>query len=157
MVRPRTGRGTRIGGGVITGATIATYPSGVTLDDQGIHYSSGSFISPTEVGYLDGAGGSVIGGTGTGSVITAGTTLSTTGGTISIATGLTTISAFIPSGGTTRPTGTSPTILMHRFDSTGTSSSAGSVSVFCFVANTTGGTAEFQAAPVTVSWMAFGA
>jgi len=37
--------------------TFETIPSGVTLDAQGITYTSGSIVSPTEVGYLDGQAG----------------------------------------------------------------------------------------------------
>ena len=37
--------------------TFETIPSGVTLDAQGITYTSGSIISPTELGYLDGQAG----------------------------------------------------------------------------------------------------
>jgi len=51
------GRGSRMGKGVLSGSTLAVVPSGVTIDKQGIEYSAGTFITPTEIGYLDGQAG----------------------------------------------------------------------------------------------------
>ena len=62
MARSGAGRGTRMGRGVLSGTTIKRIPSGVTLDAGGFGYSSGTFVTPTELGYLDGAAGYVLSG-----------------------------------------------------------------------------------------------
>jgi len=67
---PRSKRGTSARGsrntGIVSGATIALTPSGgVTLSLTGLEYSSGSFVSPTEIGYLASAAGYPIANTAT--------------------------------------------------------------------------------------------
>lgn len=57
MARYGKGRGTRLGKGTSSGTTITTVPSGITISKQGVGYSSGSFVTPTEIGYLDAAVG----------------------------------------------------------------------------------------------------
>ena len=62
---PRSKRGSTARGsrntGIVSGATLALTPSGgVTISLSGLEYSSGSFVTPTEVGYLASAAGNVI-------------------------------------------------------------------------------------------------
>ena len=63
MPRSGTGRGTRMGKGPLSGTTVQTSPSGVTLAAGGIYYDGTTPVTPTEIGYLDGAGGNVMAGT----------------------------------------------------------------------------------------------
>ena len=139
MARPRTGRGTILGGGPFQAPTVATYPSGVTITNQGIEYSSGSFVTTTQLGYLASQNSYVAGGT---------TVCS--GSTISLSHGLTTLTSLTLTSETTTPVGTTPAVL--AFKDNGIS---GSVSVFAFMAGG-GGTAVWVGSPVTVNWMAFG-
>jgi len=46
-----------MGKGVLSGSTLAVHPSGVTIDKQGIEYTAGVVVTPTELGYLDGQAG----------------------------------------------------------------------------------------------------
>jgi len=103
MARRRgVGRGTRLQRGILSGATLAVMNSGVTLDHQGVHYSSGSFITPTEVGYLDGQAGYGVAYLNPGYQVTRGVADSvnnkSTGSAshqLTIATGLTTVYNFM--------------------------------------------------------------
>jgi len=89
-----TGRGSRLSQrGILSGATIATVPSGVTIAQGGIVYSNTTAISPTEVGYLDGCAGAAIAGTAAGYII-AGGIADWAGASVLITTGLTTVTAF---------------------------------------------------------------
>jgi len=55
--RASNARGSR-NTGIVSGATIALTPSGgVTISLSGLEYTSGSFVTPTEIGYLAGAAG----------------------------------------------------------------------------------------------------
>lgn len=56
-----TGRGTHMGKGDLSGSTVATLPSSVTLTRQGLETTAGTFLSPTELGYLDGAATKTLG------------------------------------------------------------------------------------------------
>lgn len=57
MARSGAGRGTRMGRGILSGTTLATIPSGVTADVAGIAYDGTTYVTPTELGYLDGQAG----------------------------------------------------------------------------------------------------
>ena len=58
--RGSTARGSR-NTGIVSGATLALTPSGgVTISLSGLEYSSGSFVTPTEVGYMASVAGNVI-------------------------------------------------------------------------------------------------
>jgi len=59
--RRGTGRGTRWQRGSISGTTITVPAGGVTLARSGIGYSSGSYVTLTEFGKLDGVVGYAMG------------------------------------------------------------------------------------------------
>lgn len=69
--------------GIISGTTVGTWPSGVTLSEGGIEYSSGSFITATELGYLGAPAGPVlaaVSSTSTGLYVTGGSVAWAAGG-----------------------------------------------------------------------------
>ncbi len=74
--------------------TFATIASGVTIVEKGIEYSGNTAITPTELGYLDGAGGAVLAESNStaGRLVSGGST-AWAGASISISTGMTTILA----------------------------------------------------------------
>lgn len=53
MARSGAGRGTRMGRGNLSGTTLTTIPSGVTVDRGGIAYDGTTAVTPAELGYLD--------------------------------------------------------------------------------------------------------
>jgi len=91
---PRTsgpGRGTRASQkGVLSGTTLATVPSGVTIDQSGIQHTSGTAITPAELGYLDGQAGYGVAYTATAGFKLSGGTLAWAGASVTIAHNLTT-------------------------------------------------------------------
>lgn len=96
-----TGRGTRHPRGIRSGTTFEVMNGGVTIDTQGIHYTSGTFISPTEWGVLASAGGPILSAATKPMQFVHGTVgdqenaLTTpVSGCLKIATGLTTLTAF---------------------------------------------------------------
>ncbi len=78
----------------ISGTTLSTLPSGVTIDSSGIITAAGT-VSPTELSYLDGAGGDVLANDyGTGFSIT-GASVPWAGVTIIANHGFTTLQGFV--------------------------------------------------------------
>jgi len=78
----------------LSATTFQTIGSGVTICEQGILYNSTTGITPTELGYLDGATGYAVGNSTAGYLISGGSA-AWAGASISIATGLTTILALV--------------------------------------------------------------
>ncbi len=77
--------------------TFQTIASGVTLCEKGIEYSGNTAITPTELGYLDGIGGPVLGNPSAAGNLFSGGTVVWSGSTESVNStthGLTTLLAF---------------------------------------------------------------
>jgi len=92
------GCGTRYVKGILSGATIGLYESAVTLATSGIEYSAGSFVTPTELGYMASAAGNVVAGTAAGYKLSGGT-VQYAGASVLVSTGLSSVVAFVGSQG----------------------------------------------------------
>lgn len=86
-------RSTRLQG-VQSAVTYVTRNSGVTITESGIGYDGTTEITPTELGYLDGAAGVVVAAVAAGALVSFGESVYA-GSSISITTGLTTCSQFV--------------------------------------------------------------
>jgi len=93
MARSGAGRGTRMGKGVLSGTTVGVWPSGVTIAAGGLEYTAGSFLTSTELGYLDGATGYVVTNATAGYKVSGGS-VQWSGASQLIATGLTSVISF---------------------------------------------------------------
>ncbi len=145
----------------ISGTTLSTLPSGVTIDSSGLITAAGT-VSPTELSYLDGAGGDVLAcDKGTGFSIT-GASVPWAGTTLQIDHGFTTLQSInvIYSGAcnATR-TGASPAVCHIVQDITGDANSTVSAVVVQvghgrIVAS--GDSTVLMETGGTIFWMAFG-
>ena len=95
MTRTRRplGRGTRFTSGMLSGVTLVTDPSGVTIDYQGITTSAG-LVSGTELIYLNGAVGYSVGNASAAKLCVSGVSY-WAGTTVTLVTGLTAIESLI--------------------------------------------------------------
>jgi len=150
-----TGRGSRLSQrGILSGATIATVPSGVTLAEGGLLYSGNTGITPTEVGYLDGAGGVVMAGTAAGGIF-AGGIANWAGSSVLISTGLTTVTTFV--GSLYNDPASAPTAaygvewVQHSI-----TTSDGSVTAGLMYGGTSLTPAVLKSSGGSLAWMAFG-
>uniref|UniRef100_A0A6M3JTR4 Uncharacterized protein n=1 Tax=viral metagenome TaxID=1070528 RepID=A0A6M3JTR4_9ZZZZ len=138
----------------ISGTTLSTLPSGVTIDNSGIITAAGT-VSPTELSYLDGAAGDVVAYTSApGYVIVSGTTI-WKGTTIQLSHGLTTLTSLIA----TYHTATQATAVSahaHIIRSAGGDTN-GTVSAVVTRMTAAAMTPEIALGGGSVSWIAFGA
>jgi hypothetical protein len=137
--------------GLEAGTTVGTHPSGVTLTEAGLAYNGTTAISATEVGYLDGAGGSVLGTTPVGSRLSGGS-MYWAGASVAIATGLTTVAAFVA---TNIPVASATAVLGVEWVQNPTFATGG-VSAALYENLYTDGTKTLKSLGVTMTWMAFG-
>ena len=86
-------RGTRRSSGIESGVSWATKPSGVTIDSVGIDAGSGT-ITLTELNYLNGSAGYIVGNPTAGKLMVSGVSY-WAGATLSIVTGLTALETFV--------------------------------------------------------------
>lgn len=56
-----TGRGSHMGKGPLSGSTVATIPSSVTMTRQGLQIAASTFLTPTELSCLDGGASKTLG------------------------------------------------------------------------------------------------
>jgi len=144
-------RGTRRSSGIESGVTWASNPSGVTIGTAGLETASG-LITPTELNYINGSVGYVIGNTAAGKLLTSGVT-NWSGNTIALATGLSTIEGFTAE---VRDEGTSIyALVVHAWNlSTPNGVSAG---IYFKSSETGGGSLAITQAPgCSIAWMAHG-
>lgn len=142
-----SGRGTRMGKGYLSGTTLQTNPSGVTIDNQGLFYASATYITPTELGKLDGIAGYPVANTAAAKLLSGGT-VAWAGTTVQIATGLTTITSF-------SLTAEDTTHVYANTFRTLRVPTAGGVSV-ALVVPKSGGSVVLAQGGGTICWMAFG-
>jgi len=143
-----TKRGTRVSEGVVSGTTIATTPSGVTLDQAGICYDGTTYVTPTELGKLDAIDGYPMGYATAGTQVI-GATIAWAGASIVVTHGFTTLVAFTTQywdkqGGTS-----------IRATAITESSRTSSVSVAAYTV-TAGGLGLLAASGGSISWIAVG-
>lgn len=95
MARTRrpSGRGSRFTSGIVSGVSLGTNPSGVTIDQYGITIDTGS-IAQAELEYLDGAAGYLVGNAASGKLVVSGVSY-WAGTTVTLVTGLSSITSLV--------------------------------------------------------------
>ena len=141
-------RSTRLQG-VQSAVTYVTRNSGVTLTENGIIYDGTTYITPTEIGYLDGAAGAVVAGVAAGALVAYGR-LAYSGASISITTGLTTCSQFV--GVAMANTSVSPASVEWVRDAT----NAGDVTAALVCVEPVAGGKDYTTGAGFISWVAIG-
>ena len=136
--------------GLVAGTSVGTHPSGVTLTEAGLGYDGTTSISPTEVGYLDGAGGNVVGSTAAGFMVSGGSR-SYAGASIGIQTGLTSVIAFFASAGIVSGASAVACEWVHSV----AAGTGGGVTAILW-ANGINGVAQAESSGVSLTWIAFG-
>ena len=136
----------------ISGCTLATLESGVTISSQGIIVAAGT-VSPTELSYLDGAAGDVVAYTSAaGYEITAGVAY-WSGTSIRINVGLSTVAAFMGnlyySASDTAPVSAPGSVIWQD----GVTDQTVTAAIYV---NGLNGAKAFHAAGGSIYWMAFG-
>ncbi len=135
----------------LSATTFQTINSGVTLVEKGIEYSGNTAITPTELGYLDGAGGSVLGHPSTVGQLVSGGTVVWSGATESVNStthGLTTLLSF--NAQYVDYSGESVALCRVAYHPTG-------VSVDVIAQTILGGSTDIPASSGgTIQWIAFG-
>ncbi len=138
----------------ISGTTLSTLPSGVTIDSSGIITAAGT-VSPTELSYLDGAGGDVLANDyGTGFSIT-GASVPWAGVSIIASHGFTTLQGFVATYSSVNAgTAVSPTIC--ELQQSGASDANNTIAIMAKQVSDDGSKQALATTGGTIFWMAFG-
>ena len=141
-------RNTRLQG-VQSAVTYVTQNSGVTITENGIIYTGITYVTPTEIGYLDGVAGSIVAGPAAGTLLAFGSAIYA-GASVGITTGLTTCSQFV--GVALSNSSTSPAAI----EWVRSAGAAGTVTAALVCVEPVAGGKDFTTGAGRISWMAFG-